>query len=101
MLFVVKHTSLDLNSNILLSLSHLDCSVSIPPFVINVNGIAGPLEVGFKILRIYVFELPIKTGTSSPLSTTPSISQKIAGIVIYFGLAYFFIFLEVYCFACT
>ena len=53
-----------------------------PPFVINVKGSAGPKAVGARMRRIILPEFPIKTGTAPlPLSTTPSMSQKIAGSV--------------------
>lgn len=78
-------------------MSHFDCSVSIPPFVIKVNGSAGPRAVGARIRRMIFFEFPIRTGTAPvPLRTTPSMSQNIAGsVVTEFGrLFYFFILLD-------
>ena len=52
-----------------------------PPFVMKVNGIAGRLfEHGAKIRLIQSLEFPISYGHAlAPLSTTPSISQNIAG----------------------
>ncbi len=68
-----------------------------PPLVINVKGRAGPRAVGARMRRIILPEFPIRMGTAPvPLSTTPSMSQKIAGSVgnCFSRFCYFFIPLD-------